>query len=328
MQLFIDTNVFLSFYHLSSDDLEELKKLSVLILQKKVELYLPKQVEDEFFRNRDSKIADAINRFKLDKLNKEFPQICKEYPEYVYMREAIKSYEKEKGKLLEKLTKDFSSNELKADHIINELLGNAIKIPTTEVLLKKAKVRFDLGNPPGKNGSYGDALIWECLLSNVPDEKNFIFVTDDADYQAQSNRNEFSPFLKKEWLDQKKSNIIFYKRLSEFFKDKFPDIKLAVELEKDFIINSLFASPSFQETRQIISKLKEYNFFTSMQLNEIVSAAISNKQIYWIINDDDIYSYFFQLLDGKYHLIDPVNLHHLNQYVENQFQFKEGVVPF
>ena len=44
MNVFIDTNVFLSFYHLSSDDLEELQKLAVLLRQSKVRLWLPEQV--------------------------------------------------------------------------------------------------------------------------------------------------------------------------------------------------------------------------------------------------------------------------------------------
>ena len=62
MNLFIDTNIFLSFYHLSSADLEELRKLVVLIDQGRLKLYLPSQVVDEFRRNRDNKIADAIKR--------------------------------------------------------------------------------------------------------------------------------------------------------------------------------------------------------------------------------------------------------------------------
>jgi hypothetical protein len=60
MNLFIDTNIFLSFYHLSSDDLEELRKLGVLLDKKKVTLLLPKQVIDEYRRNREVKIADAL----------------------------------------------------------------------------------------------------------------------------------------------------------------------------------------------------------------------------------------------------------------------------
>lgn len=44
MNLFIDTNVFLSFYHLSDDDLEEIRKLSVLLERGNIRLWLPQQV--------------------------------------------------------------------------------------------------------------------------------------------------------------------------------------------------------------------------------------------------------------------------------------------
>lgn len=53
VNLFIDTNIFLSFYHLSGEDLEELDKLAVLIKKKQVQLLLPRQVRDEFYRNRE-----------------------------------------------------------------------------------------------------------------------------------------------------------------------------------------------------------------------------------------------------------------------------------
>lgn len=52
MSIFIDTNVYLSFYHLSCDDLEELKKLTVLVRESKAILLLTDQVMDEFHRNR------------------------------------------------------------------------------------------------------------------------------------------------------------------------------------------------------------------------------------------------------------------------------------
>jgi predicted nucleic acid-binding protein len=42
--------------------LEELKKLTVLLEQKKLRLYLPSQVVAEFRRNREAKIADALNK--------------------------------------------------------------------------------------------------------------------------------------------------------------------------------------------------------------------------------------------------------------------------
>ena len=83
MKIFIDTNVYLKFYHYSNDELEELRKLIVLIEQEEITLYVPRQVYNEFTRNREVKIADALKTFKEDKLNNSFPIFLKEYPEYM-----------------------------------------------------------------------------------------------------------------------------------------------------------------------------------------------------------------------------------------------------
>jgi hypothetical protein len=125
MNLSIDTNIFLSFYHFSSDDLEELKKLGVLLGQQKVRLFLPGQVRDGFLRNREGKIADALKRFSEEKLNDQFPQICKGYGEYTCMRGAIATYKQQKSKLLERLTREIASESLKADEVISDLFGKS-----------------------------------------------------------------------------------------------------------------------------------------------------------------------------------------------------------
>ena len=82
IHLFIDTNIYLKFYHFSNDDLEELNKLHVLLDNDNLELYLPEQVRNEFNRNRDTKLADALKTFNTAKLEFQFPQFCKEYDEY------------------------------------------------------------------------------------------------------------------------------------------------------------------------------------------------------------------------------------------------------
>ena len=99
MELFIDTNIFLNFYHLSKDDLEELRKLVALVAEGTITLYLPEQVINEFYRNRDAKLADALKKFQQEHLNNQFPQICKEYTEYTEMRKSSTKYNKAKSRL-------------------------------------------------------------------------------------------------------------------------------------------------------------------------------------------------------------------------------------
>ncbi len=305
MNLFIDTNIFLSFYHLSSDDLEELRKLAVLLDKKKVTLLLPKQVIDEYRRNREVKIADALKRFQDNKLNDQFPQICKEYEEYGRMRNAITTYKQEKGKLLEKLTGEVASESLKADRTIDELFGKAKVIKVTPELVAQARLRMVVGNPPGKNGSTGDAINWQCLLEATPDGQDLMFISDDGDFCSPLDDSDFLPFLQKEWSERKNSKVLFFRRLSAFFRTQFPDIHLASELEKELLIQQFAGSPNFAMTRKLLKELITYSDFTVTQINDIVQTVITNNQVYWIAEDEDINEYLKKLIAGREAKIDP-----------------------
>lgn len=245
MHLFIDTNVFLSFFHYSSEGLEELHKLAALMRTREVTLYLPEQVKDEFYRNRDGKIADALRQFTDEKLTTNFPQICKEYEEYSELRKLIDAYKKTKDALLKKIREDFKQERFKADVVIRELFSAADNIKVSEGIFNKAKRRYELGNPPGKKDSLGDAINWECLLEAVPAETDLYFIANDGDYFSKTNDRNFSHFLVKEWAKNKASQIILYRRLSDFFKERFPEIKLADDYERDFWIKSLQPSHNF-----------------------------------------------------------------------------------
>lgn len=311
MNLFIDTNIFLSFYHLSSDDLEELKKLSVLLTEKKVTLHLPDQVKDEFCRNRELKISDAIKGLNNQKLTLQYPQFCKDYVEYSKLRDLEKEFIQNHSVLLEKIKKDIDTNNLKADELINSLFLRSNAIDTTDVLVSKARLRIEIGNPPGKKGSLGDAINWESLLEKVNNGEDINFVTDDKDYISSFNDYEFNEYLRKEWGKIKNSRVIFYKRLSSFFKENYPDIQLASVLEKELLIKSLVTSCNFANTHSIISKLNKYAEFTDAQLNDIVEAVILNSQIYSIIVDDDVMGFIKNIVKGNEHKVNSDNLNKL-----------------
>lgn len=306
--IFIDTNIFLSFYHYSNDDLEELKKLSLFIDQRRIKLYIPSQIVDEFDRNREIKISDALNKFKDEKLSNQFPQICKEYEEYKPLKDALKTYQSLKSVLLDKLLKDIKSNNLKADKIINELFAKSEIIELTEEIISKSKLRYDRGNPPGKNGSYGDAINWECLIQDIQNNTTLYFISDDKDYYSSIDNNEFSPYLKKEWKNKKESDIVYYKRLSSLFKDHYPTINLNDEIEKDRLINELLGSPNFAHTRQTLRQLIKYSGFSDLQINDIVYATITNNQVYWIADDEDINGYLRKIVEGYNSVIIPEHL--------------------
>jgi len=318
MNVFIDTNVILSFYHLTGDDLEELNKLVVLAKGDAIHLYLPSQVRDEIKRNRENKIADALKRFNEQKLPTQFPAICKQYEEYKELRKLIKLFDEKRNGLLEKLRDDMSDHKLKADTIIDELLESADIILVNQEIVEKARLRMDLGNPPGKKGSLGDAINWAAILHATPAEEDIYFISDDSDYFSPLKKTSFNEFLHEEWRQVKQSELHFYKRLSGFLKDKYPDIKLASEVEKELLITELSISPNFATTHSAIQQLSKYSEFTDSQLNSIVRAAISNNQVYWIIDDEDIHEFFTTLIKGREDRIEDDILHTLEALLEGQ----------
>ena len=120
------------------------------------------------------------------------------------------------------------------------------------------------------------------------------------------------------------SNLITYRRLSVFFQSNFPDIDLASESEKDELIARLGASRRFADTHRIVAALSHFSDFTPSQLESIVSAAISNNQIYWIMDDPEIGSFIKRVIVGKERLIDADSLEQLSQYLKQP----DDEVPF
>jgi predicted nucleic acid-binding protein len=305
LHLFIDTNILLSFFHLSSDDLEELRKLVALIRNQAIRLHLPDHVKDEFSRNRENKILDALKRLQDQKLNLQFPQFCKDYPEYEVLRDAQRAYETAHTALLTKLRADIASEGLKADLVIRELFASAAPHPISQQAYACARYRVDVGNPPGKNGSLGDALNWEVLLENVPQGEDLWFVTEDGDYASPLDANSFQRFLLDEWHAKKSSRLVFHRRLSAFFKEKYPQIEIATGVEKEIAIAELASSWSYANTHTAVAKLEQFADFTPAQATAIAAAAVSNSQIYWIIEDEDVKQLLLRILSHHGASIDP-----------------------
>lgn len=166
-------------------------------------LYVPNQTLDEYRRNRENKIADALKSLKDQKLNLKFPAFCKDYGEYSSLRDLQKEFEKQHSSLVKQISEDIESYSLKADQVIEELFENAKIIKTDGAFLARARTRMDIGNPPGKQGSLGDAINWEALLSEVPDDEDLYLIADDRDYFSVIDENKPKEFLIREWKQKR-----------------------------------------------------------------------------------------------------------------------------
>jgi len=116
-----------------------------------------------------------------------------------------------------------------------------------------------------------------------------------------------------EWTNAKGADVVPYRRLSGFFKAHFPNIRLAVELEKDLLIRDLAGSASFARTHAVIRRLRNHADFTASQVDDIVAAANSNPQVYLIGQDADVAGFLTDVIAGHEGAIGPDKLEFLRE---------------
>jgi hypothetical protein len=312
--VFIDTNVYLDFFRFGQDDLEELRKLRVAIDNRDVRLWTTSHANDELRRNREARIAESLEALRKQKPERGIPQMARNLAEFGRFMAARREFDVQLNALQEKLTQEFDEGTLAADRVLRELMDAAETIEVTEEILDAARRRVDLGNPPGKRGALGDAVNWESLLRACARGQDLYFITQDGDFLSKMDRERFSGFLADEWREAKASEVRLYKRISEFFRDHFPNIRLATELEKEIRIRRLIDSGSFARTHSAISALSVYTEFTQQEAKDLVAAAVSNSQIRAIAQDSDVNDFFATLVETHRDRLDPDDLERFDRY--------------
>lgn len=294
-KLFIDTNIFLSFYHLSEDDLNEIRKLLLLSEGKELQIITTAQVISEFKRNRDKKVAESIGLLKKVNPKINYTVICRNYDIFIEMREVQKKFEELHSKLISKIIEDYDQKKLSADELIDEIFEKSEIIEVTDLIVEKAKRRCDLGNPPGKPGSLGDAINWECVMSLNQIFEDLYFVTRDKDFSSRVDSLKFNDFLLDEWESEQASNMHYYPSLSRFFNAHYPHIKLDQYKEATFYIQMLENSRSFSETHECIANLNQINDFAPPQVERLIEIAKQNLRVLWIIEDADVRAFYLEI---------------------------------
>ncbi|WP_458832159.1 PIN domain-containing protein [Pseudomonas sp. Eth.TT006] len=205
LHLFIDTNIFLNFYSFPDDKLEILDELIELTAPGQMTVHLPKQVENELKRNRESKLQFAMSDFKKAQIQTAIPHHMRGTEAARQFDEAVKSAEQAKKVLIANATSLALRNELEVDQKLARLFEKASRHPEDDALYQKALVRMNKGNPPGKAQSIGDRYIWETLLARVPDGDLFI-ISKDGDYASPLSMDKTSrplAYLADEWTETK-----------------------------------------------------------------------------------------------------------------------------
>lgn len=288
MQVFIDTNVLLNFYSLSNDELIELRKIIALIDNRTIRLIMPEQVVDEFKRNRDSKIGEAVKKLQDNIRTMQFPVMCRDYSAYQEARSLHDKLNKCIKSLKVSLLRDSISSELKADHLIEDLLARSTHCKRSSEIVEFAESRVKIGNPPGKGGSLGDAINWEILLFNAEVGVDLCLIADDKDYFSTLDSEQPNSFLNEEWHAKVRSGCYFYRSISNFLCVHFPDIKIASEIEVDAVVSKLLSSSSKEVAREAIQVLGTMEAISSSNVNYILDAFLDYKHVKELLSERDI----------------------------------------
>ena len=266
------------------------------MVNKSIRLFVPQQVYDEITRNREAKLKDALKSFDINAFC--FPAFCKGYSEFETVKKAYNDFMNKANTWKKRIDADIETHHLPADETITQIFETVGLIPCQDYV-DKAYMRYRIGNPPGKDNKYGDAINWECLLANVPNGEDLYFISADKDYCSDITDRRIKDFLRLEWRKAKGSEIHYYKNLVPFLTENISDIKLETETEKQRLIDQLSNSGSFQSTHATIAMLKMFSGWTEDQIEKLCAIAENNTQVSWILKDPDVFEFYSHILSEK-----------------------------
>lgn len=288
MNVFIDANILLNFFHFTADQLDALNNVFASQEQGAATVHLTDQVCDEFRRNRESRIKDALKRFRQLVPSAELPSFMRAYEEYDEIRTLTTSLREKLKTISEKAADDILHKNLRADHLIGDIFERSAITQTSSQVYDSARKRMDIGNPPGKHGSIGDAINWLLLLQAVPNGQDLHIISEDGDFYSVLDDTAMNPFLEGEWREKKGSLVMVYRTLSAFMKEHFDGVALSFDQEKRTLIDELADSPNFAATHGLIAALNSYGYFSLDEARAILDAADRNNQVGMIITDEDV----------------------------------------
>lgn len=297
IHLFVDTNIFLSFYRFTKDDIDQLEKLEGLIGNGTLKLYVSRQLKDEFERNRDKELAASLDKFAAKGIP-DIPRFMMSMAGIQDYRTALEQFNKAKNDLTQQAIKCAGDRTLAVDELVDKLMSKAGIIEVSQNIVTAARLRRDIGNPPGKSSSLGDQINWEFLIEAVENGVDLHIVAGDGDFQSSLAKGDPHRFLVDEWKSRKGGTLHLHRELKPFLNAQFEIIQLQIDNEKNAAIDLLIESGSFAMTHHAISKLWSFaDNFTASDAERLVKGGLENAQIKWIATDGDVQRFYTYILD-------------------------------
>lgn len=310
--LYLDSNIWLSFYELTDDTLDELGRIPEWVEQGKLYLPLPQQVVDEVKRNRERVISRSLGLVDKSRLTKAgWPRAVHDFEQRQELDDLQSRYEELRTAMRQQLLDFAVSKTLPADETIEDIFQAVDAIRVTDQLVSRAEQRRALGNPPGKPNTLGDQIIWEALLESVPNSTDLHIVARDGDFASELEPSAPNPFLAEEWQDRKGAGLYLHRRLRELSPILADATGDEVTFDADDYswqvsdaVLALTTSRSFQGTHNAIAALSDVHEFTDAEVKEIADAFRSNDQVHQIAGDADVKAFYTRFVKENWHRMD------------------------
>lgn len=328
---YIDTNIYLSFFSYTQDDIDQLKKLNEAIKRNQLTIYLPQQTIHEFERNREVRLSTAFKSFKVSEFAGT-PRFANDLDEVAGYNAACAAYKVAYTKLVAKAREKANARELDADKLISQIMKSCVYIPHTVELYNKALERSNLHRPPGKENIVGDRLNWESLLIAVESKSNLNIISTDSDYESRLDGTLPHQALRDEWSAKNGGDLILYGALKPFLDRHFKAIVISAEtivpneslddeeepvtvdviglqiteksrasLQVDVlrsVMREFIGSDSFKTTHRTIRFLMpRIPSLEQKEIHDLLEAFENNKQISATADDDDVRIFGERLAD-------------------------------
>lgn len=300
--VFLDANVLLDFYRYGLDDLSQIEKLLALMEGEEIVIYSNQLLRDEVNRGREAELSQSFEALRKFKFELKLPNYCSGLAEVEPLLDSLKNANKHHQILVQAVQAELYNKTLAADKLITKLFEKTVDITITPALLERASQRQQFNNPPRKRkDSIGDSLHWESLLS-LERILRLNLISRDADFASEIEPTKLKDFLRSEWIEAHgtSARVDLYKSLVDFFKVKYPDIKLSEETEKNTLISQLAASPNFATTHSLVEELSKFDYYTNGQAAKLFMAFAENQQVYSIGQDEDVNKFFIGLQAQAY----------------------------
>ena len=271
--------------------------MAKLAQHNRITLFLSDFLRDEFVRNREGVIQKAITQFSETVVRLHRPNLVRPYAECSQLEQMHESFRRLIDSLRGKVTADAQRETTKADGVLKELLTSAQERLISDSIIQRGIRRGQLGQPPGKKESFGDAIHWEWLLETIPKGEDLSLVSGDGDFCSPLEECALSAYLADEWKRKKESNCTLFCSLTTFLKQHFPEIRLADEVGRVLAVERFEHSPNFATTHKTIEQLSQFDDFSKEEIARLITAFLFNAQIAWILGDADVKEFARKVVD-------------------------------